>query len=92
MRVPLRLGGSLAGTGSREREVSLDPGATIGSLLDVLGLMIPRTSQEPEDTPHLIPGALTILKNGRNIEFLEGTATLLAEGDVVAIFHASEGG
>jgi molybdopterin converting factor small subunit len=92
MRVTLRLGGSLAGTGSREREVSLDPGATIGSLLDALRLDIPRRPQESHGMPGALPGALTILKNGRNIEFMEGTATLLAEGDVVAIFHASEGG
>jgi len=88
MRVTLRLGGSLAGTGSREREVTLDPGATIGSLLEVPGLEIPHGSRDRLDAP----GILTIFVNGRNIEFLEGTATLLAEGDVVAIFHASEGG
>ena len=92
MRVFVRIGGSLAGTGSKEREIALDPGATIGSLLDALGLEIPLRLQESRGTPDAHPGALIILKNGRNIEFLEGTATLLAEGDVVAIFHASEGG
>ena len=92
MRVTLRLGGSLAGTGSRERVVSLDPGATVGSLLTLMGLeesIRKGSGWDPTGPP---AGPVLILVNGRNIAFLEGTATLLAEGDVVAIFHASEGG
>jgi molybdopterin synthase sulfur carrier subunit len=92
MRVTLRLGGSLAGTGSREREVTLDPGATIGSLLEVPGLEIPGSITETRDDSRPHPGALTILLNGRNIKFLEGVSTPLAEGDMVAIFLASDGG
>ncbi|MDD1656622.1 MAG: MoaD/ThiS family protein [Methanomicrobiales archaeon] len=92
MRVILRLGGSLAGTGSREREVTLGPGATINTLLESLGLEIPLRPQENRDSSRTRDGALITLVNGRNIEYLEGANTLLAEGDVVAIFLASDGG
>ena len=92
MNVILRLGGSLSSHPGREREVSLNPGATVGTLLDVAGLGDAiRTPQETPD-PKSPPGALIILANGRNIEFLEGLATPLMDGDVVAIFLASDGG
>ncbi|MDD1657075.1 MAG: MoaD/ThiS family protein [Methanomicrobiales archaeon] len=92
MKVTIRLGGSLAGTGTRERAVQFSPGASIDTLLESLGIENPAGVPESRDVSLPRPGALTILLNGRNIEFLEGVSTPLAEGDVVALFLASEGG
>jgi sulfur-carrier protein len=92
MRVTVRLGGFLAGTGTRERAVQFNPGATIGTLLESISLEIPGGVPKSKDESPSRPGPLTILLNGRNMEFLEGLDTTLADGDVVAIFLASEGG
>jgi arsenate reductase len=92
LRVTIRLGGSLAGTGTTEREVRFSPGATIGTLLESLRIEHPRGEGKPRGASLPRPDALTILLNGRNIEFLQGRDTPLAEGDVLAVFSASEGG
>jgi len=92
MKVILRLGGSLSSTGKGEREVVLPPGASIVAFLESAGLKAPGGTPESRDDSRSRHGALTILLNGRNIEFLEGLDTPLADGDVIAIFLASEGG
>jgi molybdopterin converting factor small subunit len=92
MKVILRLGGSLSSTGQGEREVVLPPGASIGSFLESAGLKAPGGTPESRDDSRSRHGALTFLLNGRNIEFLECLDTPLADGDVIALFLASEGG
>ena len=92
LRVTIRLGGSLAGTGRRERTLHFSPGDTISTLLESLRIEHPHGEGKPRDASLPRPDTLTILLNGRNIEFLRGRDTPLAEGDVIAVFSASEGG
>jgi molybdopterin converting factor small subunit len=89
MKVTVRLGGSLAGSGAGEREVIIPHGATVRAVVERPGLGIPSVHRTSGTAASPVP---LILLNGRNIEFLEGLDTPLAEGDVVAIFPASEGG
>jgi len=76
----------------RELAVDLPAGAGIGTLLKEL------TGRYPGLAPLLFasPGSLrdyvNILKNGRNIEFLDGLATRLQDGDTVALFPPAAGG
>ena len=92
MKVIIRLGGSLVGSGAREKALLFPAGATIITLLEGLDLEIPEGIPESQDEPPSHRGPFTVLLNGRNIEFLDGLDTRLAEGDVVAIFLASDGG
>ncbi|MDD1647546.1 MAG: MoaD/ThiS family protein, partial [Methanomicrobiales archaeon] len=75
-----------------ERGIQFPAGAQIRTLLEGLDLEIPEGISESQDEPPSHRGPFTVLLNGRNIEFLDGLDTRLAEGDVVAIFLASDGG
>ncbi len=91
MRVTVRLGGSLAGTGPGERAVRFPAGATLRTLLGGMDLEIPESApQTKESLSRRRP--FTVLLNGRNIEFLGRLDTPLSDEDVVAIFPASDGG
>jgi len=72
--------------------VDLEEGATTGDLLDTL---ISRNEKLEgmlfDDHGELRP-YVNILKNGRNIRFIDGFATPLADGDVAAIFPPAGGG
>ena len=89
MKVTVRLGGSLAGSGAGEREILIPHGASVRAVVESPGPGIPSVLQKSGTASSPVP---LILLNGRNIEFLEGLDTPLADGDVVAIFPASEGG
>ncbi|MDD1653773.1 MAG: MoaD/ThiS family protein [Methanomicrobiales archaeon] len=92
MKVNVRLGGTLAGTGNRERTIRLDTGASIGTVLESLQIGHPGDGMESRDDSLSRLDTLTILLNGENIGFLKGLSTPLVDGDVVAIFLAGEGG
>lgn len=44
------------------------------------------------DEKHEIKSDITILKNGREIKFLDGMETILKDGDEIAIFPLVSGG
>jgi molybdopterin synthase sulfur carrier subunit len=75
----------------KERRIELGKAANIHGLLDELC-----NSSEPRrhlfDAQGQLQADLTILRNGRNIAFLNGLDTELGDGDTVAIFFPVRGG
>jgi molybdopterin synthase sulfur carrier subunit len=72
-------------------EVDLEEGATISKLLNVLYLDLAIKEAMVEDSQKVKPN-ITILRNGREIKFLDGTETVLSSGDEVSIFPLVAGG
>lgn len=80
--------------GGRDTEVELPPGSTLGTLFAVLSgrvgslgdevLFLPGTS-----TPR---SSIRVMVNGRQAEFLDGTATVLLHGDEILLLPGAAGG
>lgn len=75
----------------KEKQVDLREAPNIRGLFEVLCSSHERRQQLFDDHGH-IRSELTILRNGRNIEFLSGLDTELNGGDTVAIFLPIRGG
>jgi sulfur-carrier protein len=92
MNVQLRAFANLRELLGKELTVSVSAGETIGGLLRVVGGRHPVfLAQLLDGGGHLRP-YVNILRNGRNIRFLNDLETTLAEGDVVAVFPPVAGG
>jgi len=72
-------------------EFSLKDGATISHLLDEL-LLDSKIKQHLLDDNGELNSDITILKNGREIKFLDGLKTSLAADDEIAVFPMVAGG
>ncbi|MGZ4903282.1 MAG: ubiquitin-like small modifier protein 1 [Halobacteriota archaeon] len=64
---------------------------SIGELLDLLTAMRPALQDVLFDEGELRP-YITVMVNGRNIRDIDGSRTVLTEGDEVAIFPPVSGG
>lgn len=73
------------------KQVDLSKAPNVRGLFEVL-CSSPERRQELFDDHGHIRSNLTILRNGRNIEFLSGVDTELNGGDTVAIFLPVYGG
>ncbi len=79
-------------TGKKTKmEFDLDEGATISHLLEELYLDS-KIKKHMLDENHQINPDITILRNGREIKFLEGIDTVLNSGDEISIFPLVVGG
>jgi molybdopterin synthase sulfur carrier subunit len=67
-------------------------GATIQTLLDDLVKRYDGVGDLIFASPGTIRDFVNILKNGRNVHFLNGLDTPLEEGDVIALFPPVAGG
>lgn len=74
-----------------ETELKLRINDTIRDLLEALCNSTERRHELLDKSGNLRP-YVKILKNGRNIDFLSGTDTRLADGDIVAVFPPIGGG
>jgi molybdopterin synthase sulfur carrier subunit len=72
-------------------EVELEDGAAIAQLLDKLCLDS-AIKKALLDENQVLKSDITILRNGREIRFLEGAATELSPGDEISIFPLVAGG
>jgi molybdopterin synthase sulfur carrier subunit len=77
--------------GEKSMRVALNPPPTMKSLLDVLCTSSARYGQIFDDSGCL-RGDVKILRNGRNVVFLDGLDTALENGDKIAIFPQVVGG
>ena len=73
-------------------QIEVGEGATVRSLLDTLTTRYPGLDGMIFSSPGMLRDFVNILRNGRNIEFLAGLDTPLAEGDLVALFPPAAGG
>jgi molybdopterin synthase sulfur carrier subunit len=72
-------------------EVNLGEGATVSSLLDTLYLDSKIKDAIADENQNVKPD-ITILRNGREIRFLDSIDTELSSGDEISIFPLVAGG
>ena len=82
--------GDLVGKKSR-LEIELAEGATVSHLLDVL-LLDSKIKEHMLDENEEVKSDITIMRNGREVKFLEGLDTILNHDDEIQIFPVVAGG
>jgi len=78
--------------GEREVDVGLQPGASIGDA--ILALLARKPALEGhilDDAGRVVP-YVSVFIEGRDIRYLDGLATVLSDGDEIAIFPPVAGG
>jgi len=91
IRVTLKVfGGLREALGTPERSIRLSRAASLDTLLERLRIDEPAFAQRLDEG--LAKGYLNILRNGRNVRFLDGLETQLSEGDVIACLPPVGGG
>ncbi len=66
--------------------------ATVGDVLDALVAAHPALEGKLWDAQRNLTGYVTVLLNGRSIEYLKGLATPVDDADVLALFPPVGGG
>ncbi len=79
-------------TNHREIEFEIEEGTTIQQLLEVIFEQFVTLQDKIFNDNNELRPWIHILKNGRNIKFLDGIETTLTDGDVVALFPPVAGG
>jgi MoaD family protein len=78
--------------GVREKEISLPEGKTVAGLLKDLCKAHPGLQGKLFDAAAELKPYIIILKNGRNVASLQHLDTVIADGDVIAVFPPVAGG
>lgn len=93
MKVSVRFYSHLADLVGKKSKMEFDlkDGVTISTLLDEL-LQDPKIKQHLLDERGELNSDITILKNGREIRYLDGLKTSLTADDEIAIFPMVAGG
>lgn len=76
----------------KESEITFAGTATVRTLLDELIRRYPGFREMAFEKPGILRHFVNILHNGRNIQYIQGLDTSLAEGDLVALFPPVGGG
>lgn len=79
-------------TNQRDIEFSIEEGVTIQQLLNVVFDQYQTLRNKIFDENNELKPWIHILKNGRNIKFLDGMETKITNGDVIALFPPVAGG
>jgi len=76
----------------KEQVLTVPKGGDVGELLQILGKASPTLLPKVLEEDGRLKPYVNILENGRNIKFLNGLQTVLADGDIIAIFPPVAGG
>lgn len=79
-------------TNQKEIELQLEEGTTIAQLMDILIKLYIDLKKEIFDDNSKIKDYIQILKNGRNIKYLNALNTQLKDADTISIFPPVAGG
>ncbi len=78
--------------GWRSLEYPLVAGATVGDVLEALAHEHPDFGAKLWDRGGLLTGYITVLLNGRSVEYLSGLATPVSDADTLSLFPPVGGG
>jgi len=79
--------------GSKTLEIEIQPGTTVGQLLDNIIRMYPRIKAELFDETGKLYSHVHVFVNGRDVPYLENVLdTILDPNDTINIFPAVGGG
>lgn len=92
MKVTVRTFAILREIMAKELEIEVNPGETVRGLLAVLVSSYTGLQDVLFDRDGQLKSLNSIMKNGRNIAFLDNLDTVLDAGDVIALFLAVGGG
>lgn len=92
MKVTVKTFATLRRFLEKESQVTVENGTTAGDLLLMLSAAHPGLKNELFNENGELRKYVNILKNGRNIHFLNKLGTVIEEDDVIAIFPPSGGG
>ena len=79
-------------TGLKSIDLPVEAGATVGDVLHRLAATYPALSDKLWDGAGARTGYVTVLLNGRSIDYLGGGATPVADGDEMDLFPPVGGG
>ncbi len=79
-------------TNKKEIELQLEEGTNISQLIDILIKSYNDLKKEIYDDKNKIKDYIQILKNGRNIKYLNALNTQLKDADTISIFPPVAGG
>ena len=91
MKIKIRAFGELAEVLAKHSMLELDDGENLDGLIDKLERIGTKTGK-PLAAHRLRDSTLTILINGNNVRALEGSKTILKDGDTVTFIPLVEGG
>jgi len=92
MRIVVRLFGDVAQAIGNRHSLELGEGSTVGMLAKELAKKVGQKRQGYLGEYRVGGSEMAILVNGRNIDLMDGVATVLREGDDVVILIPTMGG
>jgi molybdopterin synthase sulfur carrier subunit len=92
MKIIVKSFASLRDIMDKEVKLELPAGTTILAMLENLSGNYPGLHEELFEPDGTLKLYVNILKNGRNVYFLDNLSTVIDDGDVITIFPPAAGG